>query len=287
MFFDILLDSVLDAALDTLKLLPFLFLAYLLIEFIENRAEEKTVALIHRAGRLGPAFGSALGVIPQCGFSAATANLYAGGLITRGTLIAVFLSTSDEMLPIFLSKNVPVAFTVKVLAFKFVAGMIAGFLIDVAEQKLGHPQEKAIHDICEQEGCNCEEGILRSAVFHTVKTAVFLLIMNFLITLVVALVGEEHLAGFILNKPVIGELLAGLVGLIPNCAASVMITERYLQGGMSSGAMLSGLLVGAGVGLLVLFRMNRRNMKENFITLALLYASGVFFGLISSLLPIW
>ena len=174
-----------------------------------------------------------------------------------------------------------------VLAFKFIAGMIAGFLIDVAGQKFGRTQEKAIHDICEQEGCNCEEGILRSAVFHTVKTAVFLLIMNFLITLVVALVGEEHLAGFILNKPVIGELLAGLVGLIPNCAASVMITELYLQGGMSSGAMLSGLLVGAGVGLLVLFRMNRRNMKENFITLALLYASGVFFGLISSLLPIW
>lgn len=282
MLFEILPDALLDAVLDTLKLIPFLFLAYLLIEVIEHHAEDKTVALIHRAGAWGPAIGSALGVIPQCGFSAATANLFAGGLITRGTLIAVFLSTSDEMLPIMISKNAPAGFILKVLAYKFVAGMIAGFIIDVVERRIGRHSEKDPHDICEQEGCNCEDGVLRSALFHTVKITVFLFITSLLINIAVELLGEEHLANFILNKPVIGELLAGLIGLIPNCAASVIITDLYLQGGLSAGAMLAGLLVGAGVGLLVLFRMNRRNQKENLITLGLLYVFGVVFGLLGS-----
>ncbi len=288
MFFELLIDSLLDAVLDTLKILPFLFLAYLLIEFLESLSEDKTAALINRAGRWGPAIGSILGVIPQCGFSAATANLFAGGLITRGTLIAVFLSTSDEMLPIFISKSVPGGFIAKVLIYKLIVGMIAGFLIDLIEKRLHASPEKAVHDICEQEGCNCEEdGILKSAVFHTIKIALFLLLTTFLINIVVELVGEEHLSTFILNKPVIGELLAGIVGLIPNCAASVIITQLYLQGGMSASAMLSGLLTGAGVGLLVLFRMNRRNMKENLITLCLLYISGVVFGLAASFLPVF
>ena len=252
MLFEILPDALLDAVLDTLKILPFLFLAYLLIEVLEHHAEEKTVALIHRAGAWGPAIGGALGIIPQCGFSAATANLFADGLITRGTLIAVFLSTSDEMLPILISKNAPATFILKVLAYKFAAGMTAGFLIDLLEKRFGRAFRKETHDICEQEGCHYEEGVLRSAVIHTVKITIFLFLTSFLITLAVELLGEEHLANFILNKPFIGELLAGLIGLIPNCAASVIITDLYLQGALSAGAMLSGLLVGAGVGLLVL-----------------------------------
>ena len=282
MLFEILPDALLDAVLDTLKILPFLFLAYLLIEVLEHHAEEKTVALIHRAGAWGPAIGGALGIIPQCGFSAATANLFADGLITRGTLIAVFLSTSDEMLPILISKNAPATFILKVLAYKFAAGMTAGFLIDLLEKRFGRAFRKETHDICEQEGCHYEEGVLRSAVIHTVKITIFLFLTSFLITRAVELLGEEHLANFILNKPFIGELLAGLIGLIPNCAASVIITDLYLQGALSAGAMLSGLLVGAGVGLLVLFRMNRRNHRENLVTLALLYVSGVLFGLIGS-----
>lgn len=288
MFFELFTDSCLDALLDTLKILPFLFLAYLLIEMLEHHAEDKTTEIIHRAGNWGPVLGSALGIIPQCGFSAATANLFAGGLITRGTLIAVFLSTSDEMLPILISKSAPAGLIIKILLYKFTAGMIAGFLIDVIEKRI-HTQgsSKELHDICEQEGCNCEEGVLRSAVFHTAKIAAFLLVTSFLINVAVELVGEEHLADFILNKPVIGELLAGLVGLIPNCAASVILTELYLQGGMSAGAMLSGLLCGAGVGLLVLFRMNKRFLKDNLITLCLLYFSGVVLGLLATALPIF
>ena len=288
MYWDLFTDCCLDAVLDTLKILPFLFLAYLLIEILEHHAEDKTTEIVHRAGNWGPVLGSALGIIPQCGFSAATANLYAGGLITRGTLIAVFLSTSDEMLPILISKSAPAALIIKILLYKFAAGMLAGFVIDIAEKRF-HTEKnhKELHDICEQEGCNCEEGVLRSTIFHTVKIASFLLLTSFLINIAVEFVGEEHLADFILNKPVIGELLAGLVGLIPNCAASVILTELYLQGGMSAGAMLSGLLCGAGFGLLVLFRMNRRFLKDNLTTLVLLYTSGVLLGLLSSVLPIF
>ena len=288
MYWNLFTDSCLDAVLDTLKILPFLFLAYLLIEILEHHAEDKTTEIIHRAGNWGPVLGGALGIIPQCGFSAATANLYAGGLITRGTLIAVFLSTSDEMLPILISKSAPASLIVRILLYKFAAGMLGGILIDVVEKRLHARQDrKELHDICEQEGCNCEEGVLRSAIFHTVKIAAFLLVTSFLINIAVELVGEEHLSNFILNKPVIGELLAGLIGLIPNCAASVILTELYLQGGMSAGAMLSGLLCGAGVGLLVLFRMNKRFMKDNLITLLLLYISGVLLSLPASALPIF
>ena len=286
--FELFTDSCLDAILDTLKILPFLFLAYLLIEILEHHAEDKTTEIIHRAGSWGPVLGSALGIIPQCGFSAATANLFAGGLITRGTLIAVFLSTSDEMLPILISKSAPAQLILKILLYKFAAGMIAGFVIDLIEKRVHKADtNKELHDICEQEGCNCEDGVLRSAGFHTVKIAAFLLVTSFLINMAVGLVGEEHLADFILNKAVIGELLAGLVGLIPNCAASVILTELYLQGGMSAGAMLSGLLCGAGVGLLVLFRMNKRFPKDNLITLLLLYTSGVLLGLLATALPIF
>ena len=278
-----MLDLIIDVLLDSLKVLPFLFGAYLLIELLETVSEEKTVALVHKAGKWGPVFGGTLGVIPQCGFSAATANLYAGGLITRGTILAVFLSTSDEMLPIFLSRSVPLPLILKVLAYKLTVGVIVGLAVDAVEK---HEAREHIHELCEQEGCNCEDGVWRSALRHTVKIFGFLLLVNFLLGLAVETVGEERLAGFILNKPVVGSLLAGLIGLIPNCAASVVITELYLQGGMSIGAMLSGLLVGSGVGILVLCRMNK-NWKDNARTVGLLYAAGVLFGSLAELLPIW
>ena len=278
-----MLDLIIDVLLDSLKVLPFLFGAYLLIELLETVSEEKTVALVHKAGKWGPVFGGTLGVIPQCGFSAATANLYAGGLITRGTILAVFLSTSDEMLPIFLSRSVPLPLILKVLAYKLTVGVIVGLAVDAVEK---HETREHIHELCEQEGCNCEDGVWRSALRHTVKIFGFLLLVNFLLGLAVETVGEERLAGFILNKPVVGSLLAGLIGLIPNCAASVVITELYLQGGMSIGAMLSGLLVGSGVGILVLCRMNK-NWKDNARTVGLLYAAGVLFGSLAELLPIW
>ena len=272
-----ILDVWRQTVIDSLKLLPFLFAAYLAIEFIEDRAEEKTVALVHRAGRWGPVLGAALGVIPQCGFSAATANLYAGGIITRGTLLAVFLSTSDEMLPILLSSSAPVSLILKLLGYKALAGILLGVTVDTVASKLGYERKKSIHEMCEQEHCHCEDGIL--------KIFAFLFVVTFVLNLLVEAVGPETLGAFVLNRPVIGELLGGIIGFIPNCAASVVLTTLYLEGAMSGGAMLSGLLVGSGVGLLVLLRMNR-DWRDNLVTAGLLYAGGVIFGLLADVLHI-
>ena len=275
----------LDALLDSVKLLPFLFAAYLAIEFIEDRAEEKTVALVHRAGRWGPVLGAALGVIPQCGFSAATANLYAGGIITRGTVLAVFLSTSDEMLPILISSSAPASLIFKLLGYKVLAGIVIGVAVDTVAAKLGYVRNKSIHEMCEQEHCHCEDGMFKSALRHTVKIFLFLFIVTFALNLLVEAVGTDKLGAFVLNRPVAGELLGGIIGLIPNCAASVVLTTLYLEGAMSGGAMLSGLLVGSGVGLLVLFRMNR-DWRDNLVTVGLLYAGGVIFGLLADVLHV-
>ncbi|MBQ3276146.1 MAG: arsenic efflux protein [Oscillospiraceae bacterium] len=280
------LDVIKETVIDSLKLLPFLFAAYLAIEIIEDRAEEKTVALVHRAGRWGPVLGGVLGVVPQCGFSAATSNLYAGGLITRGTLLAVFLSTSDEMLPILISGGAPAGFILKVLGYKVLAGALAGILVDTAEKKLGRERHKTLHELCEQEDCHCEDGILKSALRHTGKIFVFLFAVTLVMNFAVELLGAERLGSFILHRPVAGELLAGIIGLIPNCAASVVLTSLYLQGAMSAGAMISGLLVGSGVGLLVLIRMNK-DWKDNLVTLGALYLSGVLFGLLAEALGLF
>ena len=201
-----------------------------------------------------------------------------------GTLIAIYLSTSDEMLPILISENAPTLLILKILALKAAAGMLAGLLIDLL---LREPErELCIEELCQEAGCKCEESIWKSALRHTVKIFGFLLLVTFVLNFVIETLGEERLAGFLLNRPVVGELLAGLIGLIPNCAASVVITELYLSGGMGAGAMLSGLLVGAGVGVLVLCRVHH-DWKDNLKTIALLYASGVVLGLLMGLLPIF
>ncbi|MBQ5973095.1 MAG: arsenic efflux protein [Oscillospiraceae bacterium] len=279
-----LLDILKDTLLDFVKLLPFLFLAYLLMEILEHKAGERTEALIRRSGRFGPAVGAVLGVIPQCGFAAATSNFYAAGLITRGTLLAVYLSTSDEMLPILISRGAPAALILKILGVKIAVGLLVGFAVDLVARK---PLSGDIHSLCEDQDCGCEhDGVFKAALRHTLKIAAFLLAVTLILNLAVGYIGEDKIAGLILNKPVAGELIAGLIGLIPNCAASVVITELYLQGAMSAGAMLSGLLVGSGVGLLVLFR-SRRRWKDNLLTLALLYGSGVAAGLLIGALPLF
>ena len=275
-----------DTLLDGVKLLPFLFLAYLLIEFIESKSEEKAVALVRKAGKLGPVIGSALGVIPQCGFSAAMSNLYSTGIITRGTLLAVFLSTSDEMLPILISRQADPAFILKAVLFKFFVGAIVGTIVDTAASHFGKTKEKHIHDMCEREGCKCEDGIFKSALIHKIKIFVFIVLVTFILNYFVHSIGEEKLGTFIMNKPVLGQILAGIVGLVPNCASSVVLTELYLQGALSAGAMMSGLLVSSGLGIIILFRMNR-DIKDNLLTIGLLYASGVLFGILIEIIPIF
>ena len=275
-----MLDVLLDTLLDTVKILPFLFLTYLLIEYLEHKAGEKIEGVIQRSGKLGPFFGGLLGVVPQCGFSTAASSLYSGRVITMGTLLAVFLSTSDEMLPIMISSRAKPTLILTILGVKLLIGVLFGFLIDLLYSLIrgkNSSSELHIEDICEQEHCHCEKGILRSALHHTLHIVLFLFLITFAINTAIYFLGEDLLASFILNKPVLGSLLAGLFGLIPNCAASVVITQLFLNGLISGGAMLSGLLSSAGVGILVLFRVNP-DWKENVKITAMLYLISIGIG---------
>lgn len=277
-----LLDSLTDALLDTLKILPFLFLTYLIMEWLEHKTGSRTQAAIRRAGKMGPFFGGILGIFPQCGFSAAAANLYAGGLITAGTLAAVFLSTSDEMLPIFISEAVPVGTVIRVLAAKMMIGIVSGFLLDFLYHRLLRREirYKNIHTMCESEHCRCEEGIFSSAVRHTLQITLFILAITAALNILIEWVGEERLSGLVLNTPVAGELIAGVIGLIPNCASSVVITRLYLEGIIGAGPMMTGLLAGAGVGVLLLCRMNHGRVKQNAGIIVFLYTSSVLWGIL-------
>lgn len=286
---ELLWDCFLDAAIDTLKLIPFLFVTYLLMEALERRTEEKSQDLIRRenVGHLGPVFGAIVGVVPQCGFSAAAASLYSGGLISLGTLLAVFLSTSDEMLPLFISAQVPLAKMAKILAAKAAIGLLTGLVIDfvlhqIARRKNTH-EEKHIHDLCEQEHCGCEEeegSILKSALVHTLHITLFVFLITLALTLLVEGFGEDAIRDLLSSHAAAGVFLSAAVGLIPNCASSIMITQLYLDGLIRVGQMMAGLLVSSGVGLLVLFRTNSHHVKENLKITALLYVLGVLWGLL-------
>ena len=266
---------------DNIKLLPFLFLTYLLMEALEHTTGGKVQSRIKNAGKVGPLWGGLLGILPQCGISAAASSLYAGRVITVGTLLAVFLSTSDEMLPIFISAAVPASTVIKILATKAVIAILSGFIAEFVYVSLFKKKEKDmdIHVVCEEEHCSCEDGVLKSAMRHTLKIFFYILIITFILTFIIEAIGEDKLAVVFQNIPVAGEMIAALVGLIPNCASSVVITELYLSGVIGAGAMMSGLLVNAGVGLLVLYRLNR-NWKQNAGIVAALYGFGVFWGVV-------
>lgn len=289
-----MLEIIKDTLIDGVRLLPFLFITYLIMEYLEHKTGEKTKNIIQKSGKLGPLWGGILGVFPQCGFSAAASNLYAGRIITLGTLIAIFLSTSDEMLPILISENVPIGLILKILAIKLVIGIIAGFIIDFIGQVIKNNKkqvqnkaeqiEEEIGHICEHEHCHCEEGgILKSAVKHTLNIFLFIIIITFILNLIIHFFGEEKLSNLILNMPIIGPIISGLVGLIPNCAGSVILTKLYLENMISIGSMIGGLLVGSGIGILILFRVNK-NVKENFKILGLLYVIGVVCGIVIDLI---
>ncbi len=285
---EMIIDAFLDAVIDTVKLIPFLYITYVLMEYLERRAGEKASETLGKMGRFGPVFGGLFGIVPQCGFSAAASSLYSGGIISIGTLLAVFLSTSDEMLPIFISEQVAPSAILKILISKAVIGVISGLAFDMILRftRYRYKTEKRIHDLCEQEHCGCDEeeegNIFLAALNHTVHITVFIFLITVVLTLLVEGLGQETIAGILTDRPVFGVFLAALVGLIPNCASSVMITQLYLNGLLGAGQMMAGLLVGAGVGLLVLFRTNR-HLKENIKITAVLYAFGVFWGLLIEL----
>lgn len=338
---EMILDALLDAVLDTAKLIPFLFITYMGMEYLEHKAEKHTTGMLEKAGHFGPLIGAAVGILPQCGFSAAASSLFAGGVISVGTLIAVFLSTSDEMLPIFISEGVHPATMLRILATKAILGLISGFLLDIFMRHGRHTKapEKHIHDLCVHEHCDCNEeeeeealhteaahtheanaddhahrhvaeehhshehaaahayaghhhhhqkgfmGIAMPALHHTIQITGFIFFITLIITLLVEGIGAEAIGHFLSGKPIVGVFLAGVVGLIPNCAASVSITQLYLMGILNAGQMMAGLLVGAGVGLLVLFRTND-HPNENLRITIMLYGLGVFWGLVIEYLGI-
>lgn len=312
---------------DTLYLIPFLFVTYLAMEWLEHASGSRTQEAVQRAGAAGPAVGALLGVVPQCGFSAASATLYAGRVITLGTLFAVFLSTSDEMLPIFLAEQVPLGTIVKIMGAKVLIGMVMGFLLDAALRLARRDNQRLrIHELCERDGCHCGgdcstcesnpelvyehhddcahgcthehhahehghdhahgwRGILKSALVHTAQVTAFIFLITLVLNGVLETVGEDALADLLGANPAFSVFASALVGLIPNCAASVVIAQLYVEGVLGAGAMLAGLLVSAGVGLLVLARANR-HWKQNLAIVAGLYATGVAWGLLVNALGI-
>lgn len=308
-----LVDVIADSVLDTLELVPFLFVTYLAMEALEHSTEGRMQGLVARAGHAGPIVGGLLGAVPQCGFSAMAATLYSGGVVTAGTLVAVILSTSDEMVPVFLAHQEPAGRLLSIMLLKVVVGIVVGLLLDAvlhAVRHVGNPQPH-IHDLCERAHCHCEDdeagsdaspesdadghgeaerghhhghghwAIVRSAAIHTVQVTGFILLVTFLFGLLIEVMGEDALAQLLGSHPVRATFLAALVGLIPNCGASVAITELYLDGVLAAGPMVAGLLVSGGVGLLVLFRTNR-DVCQNVAVTAFVYAVGVVVGLVVS-----
>ena len=278
---DLIIDILKDAGIDTLKLIPFLFITYLAMEYLEKATGDKVEGWVAKSQKAGPVVGALVGILPQCGFSTAASTLYAGRVITLGTLIAVFLATSDEMLPIFIAEQVDPAIISKILLCKLIIGLVMGLLIDFVARIISKATDKRlhIHELCEREHCACEDGPLKSALRHTVNVSVFIFLVSLALTGTIEVVGEETLASFLSGSTFLSVIAAGLVGLIPNCAASVIIVELYLEGVLSTGAMMGGLLVGAGVGLLVLFRSNRP-LRNNLIITGVLFIIGVTWGLI-------
>lgn len=276
-----LLDILKDTAIDSVRLLPFLFLTYLFMEWLEHHTSDKTQKKIQTAGKSGPLWGAVLGMLPQCGFSAAASSFFAGRVITLGTLIAIYLSTSDEMLPVMISQSAPISVIIKVLLVKVIIGAISGLIVETIYEKLLHRKntELHIHDVCEKEHCHCEDGILLSAIKHTLRIFVYIFLIALLLNSGIAMIGEETLAKGMSSVPFIGELTAALVGMIPNCASSVVITQLYLDKIIGAGAMMSGLLCNAGIGILVLIRLNK-DWKQNTAIIFLLYVISVIWGVL-------
>ena len=278
---ELFLHLLVHALEDSLGMLPFLFAAYLLMEWLEHRSGERMEAALARARRLGPLAGALLGCVPQCGFSVAAANLYAGRIITPGALVAVFLSTSDEAVPILLGAPEKAGMILPLLGVKAALGLGAGLLVDALWRPGTEDPREGVHALCEH--CHCEErGILPAALGHTAGVFLFILLVNFLLGGAVELLGEERLASLLLSGSLLQPLAAALLGLIPNCAASVLLTRLYLEGALGFGSLIAGLASSAGVGLLVLWRMNPRP-RENLALTGLTWAFAAGAGLLLQL----
>lgn len=268
-------EIILDALIDCIKIFPFLFLAFLLIEYVEHKLDNKK--LVSTSGVKGPLVGSLLGLLPQCGFGTLATNLYITRIISLGTLIAIYLATSDEMLPILISQKVSAKLIISILVIKFLTGLIIGFIIDFILRKR-KKNDKVNYHICEEEHCHCNEGILKSSLIHSIKIFFFLLIITFILNIIMHYVGIDFLSKILLKDSIFSPFISSLIGLIPNCAASIVITELYLSSAINFGTMIGGLLTGSGVSLIILFKSNK-NIKENLLILGILYFIGAIMGI--------
>ena len=278
-----MLDVIKDSLLDVLKLIPFLLFAFLILEYIEHKLSKKNEKILSNNKKYGPLIGGVLGAFPQCGFSAMATKLFSSRVITLGTLIAVYLSTSDEMLPILISNGTSISIILKIIGIKVILGIILGLIIDLFYKR--KESNKTIHDECVEGHCHCEkEGLIKSSIHHTISIVIYLLITILLLNTIIYYVGEDNIREFLLNNKG-AYFISSLIGLVPNCASSVIMTEIYLSEMISFGSLISGLLTGAGVGLLILFKTNK-NLKENIMIIILLYGIGVIFGYLIDLIGI-
>ena len=277
-------EVILDTIVDSLKLIPFLLVAFLIIELLEHKLNNKTKNIITKSKKIGPIIGSLLGVIPQCGFSVMATNLYITRIITLGTLISIYLSTSDEMLIIMISEKVEISLILKILLIKIFFGIVYGLIIDKIINKKKKDKETN-YELCDEEHCDCNHSILLSAIKHTLHITLFIFIITLIINTIFTLLGDNYLSKILLNNSILSPFITSLRGLIPNCAASVILTELYLNSTISLGALIGGLLTSSGSSLLVLIK-NNKNQKENLSIILLLYALGVLSGIIIELISL-
>lgn len=277
-------EVILDTIIDSLKLIPFLLVAFLIIELLEHKLNNKTKKIITKSKKIGPIIGSLLGVIPQCGFSVMATNLYITRIITLGTLISIYLSTSDEMLIIMISEKVEISLILKILLIKIFFGIVYGLIIDKIINKKKKDKETN-YELCDEEHCDCNHSILLSAIKHTLHITLFIFIITLIINTIFTLLGDNYLSKILLNNSILSPFITSLIGLIPNCAASVILTELYLNSTISLGALIGGLLTSSGSSLLVLIK-NNKNQKENLSIILLLYALGVLSGIIIELISL-
>lgn len=277
-------EVILDTIIDSLKLIPFLLVAFLIIELLEHKLNDKTKNIITKSKKVGPIIGSLLGVIPQCGFSVMATNLYITRIITLGTLISIYLSTSDEMLIIMISEKVEISLILKILLIKIFFGIVYGLIIDKIINKKKKEKETN-YELCDEEHCDCNHSILLSAIKHTLHITLFIFIITLIINTIFTLLGDNYLSKILLNNSILSPFITSLIGLIPNCAASVILTELYLNSTISLGALIGGLLTSSGSSLLVLIK-NNKNKKENLSIILLLYTLGVLSGIIIELISL-
>lgn len=277
-------EIILDTILDSLKLIPFLFVAFLIIELIEHKLTDKNRNILAKSKKIGPILGSLLGAVPQCGFSVMATNLFVTRIITLGTLISIYLSTSDEMLIVMLSENIDISIIIKIILIKIIFGIIYGLIIDkIAINKKTKEEEN--YEICNDEHCDCKHGIVLSSIKHTLHITLFIFIITLILNIIFNYVGEDYLSKIFLTNTIFGTFITSLIGLIPNCASSVILTELYINNSISIGALIGGLLTSSGTSLLVLFK-NNKNIKENLKIVSLLYSLGVISGIIIELITL-